>query len=261
MTVELAYVAHGASSSSGATPVVILHGLLGSARNWTTIARQLGETRQVFALDLRNHGSSPWTDSMDYDRMALDVCAFMNGHGLAATSLIGHSMGGKVAMRLALGHGDRVERLVVVDIAPVPYQRDFHVYIDAMRRLDLIRITRRAEADAALAEHIAEAGVRGFLLQNLVVAEGKLAWRVPLATLAAAMPELMGFPQRPNEHFDGPTLFVTGGRSRYVRPEHHQLVLQLFPQAQFAEIEDAGHWVQAEAPKAFLELVSGFCMS
>lgn len=254
MTVELAHVRHGNSGP----PLVILHGLLGSARNWTRIAKQLGLTHRVFVLDLRNHGASPWADPMTYDQMALDVCAFLDRQELAAATLIGHSMGGKVAMRMALGHGSRVERLIAVDIAPVAYRRDFNEYLDAMQRLELTGITRRAEADAALAESIDDAGVRGFLLQNLVNTEGKLAWRVPLQALADAMPELMGFPQSPGERYDGPALFLTGGRSRYVRPEHHETILALFPQARFAVIEEAGHWVQAETPERFLALVQDF---
>jgi pimeloyl-ACP methyl ester carboxylesterase len=254
MTVELAHTSHGSSGP----PLVILHGLLGSARNWNRIARQLALTHRVFALDLRNHGASPWADPMTYAQMALDVCAFLDRQELPAASLIGHSMGGKVAMRLALGHGQRVLRLVVVDIAPVTYRRDFHEYLAAMQRLDLAALGRRAEADAALARDIDDAGVRGFLLQNLVSAEGKLAWRVPLAALADAMPELMGFPHAPDKRYDGPALFLSGGRSRYVRQEHHEEILRLFPQARFAVIEDAGHWVQAEAPESFLELVQDF---
>jgi len=255
MTIELTHLGHG---DPGGLPVVILHGLLGSARNWSTIARQLGNTHQVFALDQRNHGASPWADSMDYDQMAQDVLAVMDREGLTAATVIGHSMGGKVAMRLALGHGQRVERLIVVDVAPVAYRRDFHAYINAMQQVDLARITRRSDADAALADDIEDAGVRGFLLQNLVSTEGELAWRVPLPALAAAMPELMGFPQSPDEHFDGPTLFITGGRSRYVRAEHHDTIMRLFPRSQFEVIEEAGHWVQAEAPSRFLELVERF---
>jgi esterase len=255
MSVELAHIAHGESGSL----VVILHGLLGSARNWTAIAKQLGATRRVLALDLRNHGASPWADQMTYGQMADDVRAFLERHGIAAAALIGHSMGGKVAMRLALDHGERVLRLVVVDIAPVAYRRTFNAYVDAMRSLDLSQVTRRSDADALLAEQIADAGVRGFLLQNLISAEGGLAWRVPLQTLADEMPELMGFPSSPApERYDGPSLFVSGGASDYVLPEHHEKILRLFPNAQFAAIENAGHWVHAEASDEFLRTVSGF---
>jgi esterase len=255
MSLELAHMAYGESGP----PVLILHGLLGSARNWSSFARQIGATHRVFALDLRNHGASPWADRMTYDEMAEDVRGFMARQGLPAASVIGHSMGGKVAMRLALAHGAQVLRLVVVDVAPVAYRRSFNAYFEAMRGLDLSRISRRAEADARLAEQIDDPGVRGFLLQNLVSAEAGLAWRVPLQALADNMPELVGFPEpRAAEQYDGPTLFVTGGRSDYVRPEHHAKILGLFPNAQFVTIPEAGHWVQAEAPEQFLEVVGGF---
>jgi esterase len=255
MSLELAHIVHGATGA----PVVILHGLLGSARNWSTFARQLGATRRLFALDLRNHGASPWADAMTYDQMADDVRAFLARQGLQAAAVIGHSMGGKVAMRLALAHGEQVDRLVVVDIAPVAYRRGFHAYVEAMRTLDLSQISRRSEADALLAEPIDDPRVRGFLLQNLVSGKDGLAWRVPLQALADNMPAIMGFPEPGGiERYDGPTLFVTGGRSDYVRPEHHAEILRLFPNAQIIAIPDAGHWVHAEAPQQFLEVVGAF---
>ena len=258
MSLELAHIAFGEDHTGGA-PVVILHGLLGSARNWSTIARKLAAARAVFALDLRNHGGSPWADAMTYDQMADDARAFMARRGLPAAAVIGHSMGGKVAMRLALAHGEKVSRLVVVDVAPVAYRRGFNAYVEAMRGLDLSGIGRRAEADAVLAEQIDDPAVRGFLLQNLVSSDAGLAWRVPLQTLADNMPELVGFPDTPEgERYEGSTLFVTGGRSDYVRPEHHAKILRLFPNAQFAAIPDAGHWVHAEAPQKFLEVVGRF---
>ena len=170
MNLELAHIVHGEEHTTDAhgPPVVILHGLLGSARNWGTFGRHLSATRRVFALDLRNHGASPWADQMTYDQMADDVRSFLTDRGIESAAVIGHSMGGKVAMRLALCHGSAVARLVVVDIAPVAYRRDFHAYVEAMRRLDLSGLKRRADADPLLAVDIAEAGVRAFLLQNLV---------------------------------------------------------------------------------------------
>jgi esterase len=255
MSVELTHIAQGESGP----PVVILHGLLGSARNWSTVARQLGATHRVFALDLRNHGGSSWADSMTYDEMAEDVRAFMARHALPAAAVIGHSMGGKVAMRLALTHGDEVERLIVVDVAPVDYRRSFAAYIDVLRRLDLSRLTRRSDAAAWLADHVDDEGVRGFLLQNLVSVEGGFAWRVNLHALADGMPELMGFPEGPSpEQYGGPALFLTGGRSDYVREEHRPTILRLFPNAEIVTIPDAGHWVHAEASEKFLKVVRDF---
>jgi pimeloyl-ACP methyl ester carboxylesterase len=248
-------MAHGESG----VPVVILHGLLGSARNWSSFARRLGASHRVFALDLRNHGASPWADAMSYDQMADDVRAFLARQGLRSAAVVGHSMGGKVAMRLALTHGEQVERLVVVDIAPVAYRRGFNAYVEAMRDLDLSGINRRAEADALLADKIEDRGVRGFLLQNLASGEDGLSWRVALQALSDNMPEIMNFPEPPaGARYEGPALFVTGGRSDYVRPEHHAEILRLFPHARVETIPDIGHWVQAEAPDRFFELVADF---
>ena len=173
----------------------------------------------MFALDLRNHGASPWADEMTYDQMADDVRAFLARQGLPAAAVIGHSMGGKVAMRLALAHGEQVERLVVVDIAPVAYQRSLPRLCrgDARPRPVADQPPRR-KPTPCWPSRSTDAGVRGFLLQNLVSAEDGLAWRVPLDALADNMPELMGFPEpRDAERYEGPALFVTGGRSDYVR--------------------------------------------
>lgn len=255
MAVELAHIAQGERGP----PVVILHGLLGSARNWSTFAKELGASHRVFALDLRNHGASGWADSMTYDQMALDVRAFLDRQELPAAAVIGHSMGGKVAMRLALTHPEQVSRLVAVDIAPVSYRRSFASYVDLMRRIDLAQITRRADAANWLSDHIADAGVRGFLLQNLVSSEGGFAWRVNLEALARSMPELMAFPEPEEaEAYGGPALFINGGRSDYVRDEYQPAILRLFPNARFATIEQAGHWVHAEAPDAFSRIVRDF---
>jgi esterase len=162
-------------------------------------------------------------------------------------------------MRLALMHGRQVERLIVVDVAPVAYRRSFAAYIDVLRQLDLSRLARRSDAEAWLGDHVADQGMRGFLLQNLVSVKGGFAWRVNLPTLADNMPELMGFPESPSpEQYGGPTLFLTGGRSDYVREEHRPAIMRLFPNAQIITIPDAGHWVHAEAPAKFLEVVGDF---
>jgi esterase len=255
MSTELAHIAHGEAGP----PVVILHGLLGSARNWSTVAKHLAASHRVFALDLRNHGGSGWADSMTYDEMAEDVRAFMVRHGLPAAAVIGHSMGGKVAMRLALAHGEQLERLIVVDVAPVAYRRSFAAHIDVLRRLDLARLARRSDATAWLSQHVADQSMQGFLLQNLVSVEGGFAWRVNLPALADNMAALMGFPESPaSEAYRGPTLFLTGGRSDYVREEHRPAIMRLFPSAQIIAIPEAGHWVHAEAPEKFLQVVGNF---
>jgi pimeloyl-ACP methyl ester carboxylesterase len=231
---------------------LFLQGFLGSARNWTGAAKALGEARRVFALDLRNHGRSPWAETMSFDDMAGDVAAFVDRHELSPAAIIGHSLGGKVAMRLALMRPELVRRLVVVDVAPVAYDHSFAHYIEALRRVDLSHLQRRADADDALQPAIAAPGIRSFLLQSLVPSGGGFSWRANLGALEANMDGLMGFVAGPGETYPGPTLFLAGGRSDYVRPEHRPLIAELFPAASHAVIADAGHWVHAERPAEFL---------
>jgi esterase len=255
MAVELAHDAFGEAGP----PVVVLHGLLGSARNWTGIAKQLADTRRVFALDLRNHGRSPWAETMSFEEMAGDVAAFAARQDLRPSALIGHSLGGKVAMRLALTRADLVERLIVVDVAPVAYPHTFGPFVEAMQQVDLATVHQRADADAQLAGAIPDPAIRNFLLQNLIRTDAGYAWRVNLNALAANMPELLGFPPPPDGAvYPGPTLFVAGGRSRYIEAEHKPLVERLFPHVEHAVVEGAGHWVQAERPAEFLDRVRPF---
>jgi esterase len=255
MTLELACDGFGAAGP----PVVVLHGLLGSARNWTGIAKELAATHRVFALDLRNHGRSPWADTMSFDEMAGDVAAFIGAHDLSPAQAIGHSLGGKVAMRLALTRADLVARLVVVDVAPVAYGHSFAPFVEAMQAVDLAAVQRRADADLQLERAIGDAAIRNFLLQNLVKTDARFAWRVNLEALAANMPDLVGFPTpSAGAAYHGPALFVAGSRSPYIKAEHRGLIARLFPHAEHAVIEGAGHWVHAERPAAFLEQVRRF---
>jgi esterase len=255
MAVELAHDAFGAAGP----PVVVLHGLLGSARNWTGIAKQLADTRRVFALDLRNHGRSPWAETMSFEEMAGDVAAFVARHDLRATAVIGHSLGGKVAMLLALTRADLVERLIVVDVAPVAYAHTFGPFVEAMQQVDLAAVHQRADADAQLARTIPDSAIRNFLLQDLIGTDAGYAWRVNLEALAANMPELLGFPAPPDDAaYRGPTLFVAGGHSRYIKAEHKPPIERLFPHVEHAVIEGAGHWVQAERPTEFVDLIRLF---
>ncbi len=251
MTLELAYTETGEGP-----PLVILHGLFGSSRNWASVARRLSETHRVFAVDLRNHGVLPWAESMDYGEMAEDVRAFLARHGLAGATVMGHSMGGKIAMRLALEHGRDVGRLIVVDIAPVAYTHTHRPTVEAMRAVDLATTERRADIDQQLQAAIPEAALRSFLLHNLVSADGRLTWRINLAALAANMDTLIGFPEDLADlTYGGPTHFLTGAVSEYVRDAHHTRIRDLFPKAEIDSIPDAGHWVHAEQPAAFLERV------
>ena len=258
MTVRLAATDYGTEDHPDAVPLAILHGLFGSGRNWASIAQHLAGRRPVIAFDLRNHGSSAWAGGMQYGEMAEDVLAMLEERGYRRSALLGHSMGGKAAMLAAVRDPDMVERLVVVDIAPVSYPPHHLGMARAMRALDLTGIERRGEADAALAAAVPDAADRGFLLQNLVFDPGP-RWRLNLEAIERQMPTLAAFPAVPAEAvYRGPTLFVAGGHSDYLLPEHEPVIHRLFPQARIARIPDAGHWVHAEQPQAFLEIVEAF---
>jgi esterase len=253
MVVSLAATEYGDGK-----PVAILHGLFGAGRNWAGIARRLAASYRVIAFDLRNHGASPWAEPMDYAAMAEDVRAAMQTRGHPCYALIGHSMGGKVAMLTALGDREAVERLVVVDIAPIAYPIPYLAYVRAMRGLDLAAISRRGEAHAQLATAIPDSAERSFLLQSLVFSDGKPRWQLNLAALEAAMPALADFPTNRDATYDGPALFVAGAKSGYLRPEHEAAARALFPNAAFARIADAGHWLHVERPAAFFAVIEPF---
>ena len=232
-----------------AVPLLIAHGLFGSARNWGVIAKRLSETRPVTAVDMRNHGASPWHDSHTYPDMAADLAALID----RPSDVLGHSMGGKAAMMLALTHPDKVNRLVVADIAPVTYSHTQMGPLDAMRNADLRDVKNRTDAKAALGE--LEPGVADFLLQSLDMKDR--TWRLNLDVLAAEMDTILGFPETSGT-FKGPTLFLSGGASPYVQPEYRPAIKALFPNARFAKIPGAGHWVHAEKPREFEAAVAAF---
>ena len=238
-------------------PLLILHGLLGSARNWAGIVRDLGDCRHAVAVDLPNHGASPWSEAMDYPFLAARAAEQIERLGPPA-AVIGHSMGGKVAMTLALTRPELVERLLVVDVAPVAYGHSFAPYIRAMRAVPLAAATRRADVDAVLARQIADPGVRAFLLQNLEGSAGSFRWRANLAALNAAMEEILGFPEFDGRLYDGPTLFLAGAASDYVSPNYEGEIRRLFPQSRIERLAGAGHWVHADKPQEFLAAVRRF---
>jgi esterase len=240
-------------------PLAILHGLFGSGRNWRSIAQQLAAHHRVLAFDLRNHGASPWADGMSYAEMADDLRVSLHERGIERTALLGHSMGGKVAMLAALLHPGEVDRLVVVDIAPVPNPPTLLTFVHAMRDVDLHGITRRNDADAQLAAAIPDAAVRAFLLQNLLIDGGHAHWRLNLEEFEREFFQILDFPDLPDRVvYGGPTLFVAGANSTYVRPIDEPAIQRLFPQARVSRIAGAGHWVHAEQPQAFLRVVEPF---
>jgi esterase len=254
MAIKLAATEYGEGS-----PVAILHGLFGSGRNWRSIAQQLAARHRVLAFDLRNHGASPWAEGMSYHEMVEDLRASLRGRGIERSALLGHSMGGKVAMLAALLHPGEVDRLIVVDIAPVPNLPTLFTFVRAMRDIDLRGVTRRSDADAQLAAAIPDAAARAFLLQNLLIDEGKAHWRLNLTEFEREFSQLLGFPDLPaGSEYRRPTLFIAGANSTYIQPTDEPVIRRLFPLAQITRIEGAGHWVHAEQPRAFLQAVEPF---
>jgi pimeloyl-ACP methyl ester carboxylesterase len=257
---SLAFLDHGDAAKP---PLLILHGLFGSGRNWGTIARKLAEQYHVFALDLPNHGRSDWTSGeMDYPFMAHTVANWMDEHAMPSAAVIGHSMGGKTAMQLALRHPERIEALAVIDIAPVAYGPREHLpYIHAMQAVNLNGISRRAEVESLLENSIPETMIRKFLMQNLVQDDSgdALRWQINLATLAESMDALMDFPLPDDlEPYSGPSFFLAGGASDYVLPASESAIKRLFLDHTLERIPGAGHWLHAENPALFLEKVGGF---
>ncbi|MGG5810303.1 alpha/beta fold hydrolase [Falsiroseomonas sp. CW058] len=239
-------------------PVVLLHGLLGAGQNFGAVQKALAAAgRRVLALDLRNHGASPHAPTMSYSEMAADVAETLDAAGALPTAVVGHSMGGKVAMALALARPAAVERLVVADIAPVTYPTPlFTQYLAAMRAIPLRPGLARRDADAALAGAVPNPALRGFLLQNLVFAADPPRWRVALDVIASEMGSIGGWPDPPGR-YDGRVLVLAGDRSDYIRPDHHPRFRALFPAAAF-ETMAAGHWLHAENPQAFLAALTRF---
>ena len=234
---------HPAVKPVTAPPLLIAHGLFGSARNWGVIARRLADRREVLAVDMRNHGDSPRFATQSYADMAADLAGVIAAHGGRA-DVLGHSMGGKAAMMLALRRPDLVRRLIVADIAPVAYGHSQQPQIDAMRRVDLARIASRAEAEAMM--QAASPEIASFLLQSLDLANRR--WKLNLDVLEAEMGRITGWPEVGGS-YPGPALFLTGAESGYVRAEHRATIRALFPRARFVAIPGAGHWLHADRPR------------
>lgn len=235
-------------------PILIVHGLFGSGRNWGVIAKRLSKSRRVVTVDMRNHGDSFRAESQSYPDMAGDIAEVIGTIGGQA-DVIGHSMGGKTAMVLALSHPELVRALIVADIAPVTYGHTQMPLVEAMRDLDLSQVTARSDADRLLTDRVEDKSVRAFLLQSLDVKAQR--WKLNLEVLARDMALVTGFPEVSGT-FEGPTLFLSGADSDYVLPEHRPLIKAHFPEAKQAKIPGAGHWLHAEKPREFEAAVRAF---
>ncbi|GAA2105813.1 alpha/beta fold hydrolase [Microlunatus panaciterrae] len=253
---------HHAELGSSGPRIAFLHGLFGQGRNWMAIAKALSDTHRVVLVDLPDHGRSEWSDHFSYVEMADsvgDLLVELSG-GNEAVTVVGHSMGGKVAMTLALRNPRLVERLCVVDISPVRYARlsAFADYVEAMRSLDLARLTDRASADAALQPLVPDGGVRAFLLQNLRREGGSWRWQMNLQLLGDNLDQLADWPQVEAEPYPGPVLWIAGARSEYVRPDYADTMRRLFPQVRLVTVKNAGHWVHSEQPEVVVAALRMF---
>jgi len=245
--------------------VILCHGLFGQGKNWANIAKALADDHRVTLVDMPDHGRSAWTDRFDYLAMADRVAELFTDDD--PVTLVGHSMGGKAAMLLALRHPALVDRLCVVDVAPVAYRHgsEFAGYVEAMRAIELDELGRRSEADDALAGSVPDPTIRGFLLQNLrrdgSAGQESWRWQVNLDVLGSSLDELGGWPEdrlRDVAPYDGPVLWVGGETSGYVRDEHAATMDALFPRNRRVTIKKAGHWVHSEQPQVFLEVLRRF---
>jgi len=242
-------------------PLVILHGLLGSLDNWLPVAQKLAPHCRIFLLNLRNHGQSPHTEEFGYDEMSSDLREFLYQQQVARSHVLGHSMGGKVAMRFAQTHPELVNQLVVVDIAPREYSRCYDTMMDAMLSVDLSAFQRREEVDLALVPTIPDKSLRQFLLKNLSRDEsGRWFWKPNLKVIRAHYDHLRrGLPS--SSSCNVPTLFIRGEKSDYIQPNDLGLIQTLFPMARMETISNAGHWVHASAPDQVAEVVTRFLLS
>ena len=255
---------HSTELGTSGPRVAFLHGLFGQGKNWTAIAKALSDDFRVTLVDLPNHGRSGWTDRFSYPEMADAVAALLAGQAAGEqVSVVGHSMGGKVAMALALLHPDLVQRLCVVDVAPVSYPTvsGFAPYVEGMRALDLDNLPSRASADAALQPWVKNATVQSFLLQNLRRDGAGWRWQMNLKLLGDHLDELGRWPELAVPPYTGPTLWLAGADSDYVTDDYAPAMRALFPKARLSRVKRAGHWLHSEQPEVFLAALRRFLSS
>ncbi|HEY5746760.1 MAG TPA: alpha/beta fold hydrolase [Chryseolinea sp.] len=236
-------------------PLIILHGLFGSSDNWLTQAKLFSNEFKVYTVDQRDHGQSPHSTAFDYTSMVADLAEFIDTHNIQNPVIIGHSMGGKVAMNFALAHPGKLEKLIVVDISPRLYDLEHYVIVKGLNAIPIQSVSSRNEADALLAEYVPEPDVRQFLLKNLQrKPEGGFSWKINLPLISAQLSNI-GVDLQVQGTFEKPTLFIRGARSKYVPDSDWPKITSIFPNARLETME-TGHWVQAEKPQEFVNVVT-----
>jgi esterase len=238
--------------------LILLHGLFGMSDNLSLIAKPMAENFTVYSIDLRNHGRSPWAPTMTLPEMAEDIRVFMDRHNITSASIVGHSLGGKVAMQLALSHPERVNQLIVADIAPVEYPPHHNDVLEGLRQVDLSGIKTRRDADKQLSQHVHEVGIRQFLLKSLFHENGVHRWRFNAEVISSRYDDLRRGVN--GQAFSKPTLFIKGEHSNYIRADNQSVMKTLFPNFKFKMIQNTGHWLHAEKPAAFNGIVERFLL-
>lgn len=238
-------------------PLVLLHGLFGSLENLGAIARLLSAQFKVYSVDLPNHGRSAHRSGVGLVQMAHAVWQWMEDIGLANSAVVGHSLGGKVAMEISLAHPSQVSGLVVIDIAPVAYPPRHQDVFAGLNAIEPTQLSSRADAETLMSAHVEDGAVRSFLLKNLVKGDTGFSWRMNLADIQREYPHLID-ENRPDAAFRAPVLFLKGGESDYIRPDHHQAIVRRFPAAQFKVVAGTGHWLHAEKPELTATLIRKF---
>lgn len=253
--VTLHYQTYG---HAGRPALVLLHGLLGSATNWSSIGRQLSADYYVLVPDLRNHGNSPHTDGMTYTEMTQDLIGLLERERIARATLVGHSMGGKLAMHFALLAPHRVQALGIVDVCPVTYHHTFDHYFDLFARIDPAHITCRDDAQQQMIAAGIDEVMQFFLLQNLRRTENGWAWRINLAALRSGQVDIVSFDAPPGYRYDGRTCVIYGTESDYVLPKYGATLSAYFPEVALHPIAGAGHWVHVDQPQEFIRTLQQF---
>ena len=243
-------------------PLIILHGLLGSLDNWATLAKKFAEDYTVFVVDQRNHGKSPHSKEFNYQLLSDDLLAFMDENYISSASIIGHSMGGKTAMNFAVENPDKVDKLIIADIAPVAYSGGHKVIFDALFSIDLEKVKSRKDVDLQIEKYIKEFGIRQFIMKGLTRDQDRnFIWKFNFRDIWNSYNEIIGTFDTTDTEFDGETLFVKGENSNYILEKYFSDIKKTFPNYQLETIQDTGHWLHAEKPIEFFNIVSAFLRS